>query len=82
MEERRRLFVENGYAIRKINQAYFAFYGTYADLPASVSPIGGEVRRFRELVPDLGDFVDEVSGIGSYEEFLGRLGELEAGVGG
>ena len=40
MEERRLLFVENGYAIRKINQAYFAFYGTYADLPASVSPIG------------------------------------------
>ena len=41
MEERRQVFVENGYPIRKLNQAYFAFYGTYADLPAAVSPIGG-----------------------------------------
>ncbi|MCZ7674510.1 MAG: hypothetical protein M5U34_48980 [Chloroflexi bacterium] len=27
VEARRRLFVENGYQIRKLNQAYFAFYG-------------------------------------------------------
>ena len=77
MEERRQLFVENGYAIRKLNQAYFAFYGTYADLPAAVSPIGDQVKRFRELVPDLGDFVDVVSGVSSYDEFVGTLAELE-----
>ena len=29
MAERRELFVENGYAIRKLNQAWFAFYGGY-----------------------------------------------------
>lgn len=80
MEERRQLFVENGYAIRKINQAYFAFYGTYADLPAAVSPIGDQVKRFRELVPDLGEFINEVSEISSYDEFLRRLGELEGGA--
>ena len=79
MEERRRVFVENGYAIRKMNQAYFAFYGTYADLPAAVSPIGDQVNRFRELVPDLGDFIRVVSGISSYDEFVGKLEELEAG---
>lgn len=79
MEERRQLFVENGYAIRKINQAYFAFYGTYADLPAAVSPIGDQVKRFRELVPDLGEFITQVSEISSYDEFLQRLGELEEG---
>ena len=77
MEERRQLFVENGYAIRKLNQAYFAFYGTYADLPAAVSPIGDQVKRFRELVPDLGDFIGVVSGISSYDEFVGTLAELE-----
>ena len=60
MEERRRLFVDNGYPIRKLNQAYFAFYGTYADLPAAVSPIGDQVKRFRELVPDLGEFITTV----------------------
>ncbi len=79
MEERRKLFVENGYPIRKLNQAYFAFYGTYADLPAAVSPIGDQVKRFRELVPDLGEFITTVSDISSYEEFLNILDEMEGG---
>ncbi len=77
MEERRQMFVENGYAIRKLNQAYFAFYGTYADLPAAVSPIGGQVARFRELAPSLGEFISAVSEISSYEEFLNVLDALE-----
>ena len=78
MEERRLLFVENGYPIRKLNQAYFAFYGTYADLPASSSPIGGQVRRMRELIPDLGDFIARVAQISDYGEFLDALTELES----
>ena len=77
MEERRRAFVENGYPIRKLNQAYFAFYGSYADLPAAVSPIGDQVKRFRELVPDLGEFIGAVSAISSYDEFLRTLDELD-----
>jgi hypothetical protein len=39
----RQVFVEHGYAIRKLNQAYFAFYGAYADEPggaAGEDPIG------------------------------------------
>ena len=38
METRRRMFVEHGHPIRKLNQAYFAFNGTYAESPASVNP--------------------------------------------
>ena len=78
MEERRLLFVENGYPIRKLNQAYFAFYGTYADLPASSSPIGGQVHRLRELIPELGDFIARVAQISDYGEFLDTLTELES----
>lgn len=78
MERRRLLFVENGYPIRKLNQAYFAFYGTYADLPASVSPIGEQVSRFRELTPDLGEFIARVAGISDYAEFLRMLNALES----
>ncbi len=78
MERRRMLFVENGYPIRKLNQAYFAFYGTYADLPASVSPIGEQVRRFRDLTPDLGDFIARVADISNYDEFLRMLRALES----
>jgi hypothetical protein len=78
MEERRRLFVENGYPIRKLNQAYFAFYGTYADTSASSSPIGDQVDRLRQLIPDLGTFISTVANISSYQQFLNILGQLEA----
>ena len=78
METRRRLFVENGHPIRKLNQAYFAFHGSYAESPASVSPIGGQARRLRELSPDLGAFMSLVSGVSSYAEFLEVLREAEA----
>ena len=78
METRRGLFVNNGHPIRKLNQAYFAFNGTYAESPASVNPIGGQVRRLRELSPNFGAFVSLVSGVASYSEFLELLDENEA----
>ena len=69
MEERRRLFAENGHHIRKLNQAFFAFHGTYADSPASVSPIGGEVEQLRSTTGSVGDFIRTMAGFGSYQEF-------------
>ncbi len=78
METRRRMFVDNGHPIRKLNQAYFAFNGTYAESPASVNPIGGEVRRMRDLSPDFGAFISLVSGVSNYAEFLDVLSEVEA----
>lgn len=75
MEQRRLLFAENGYSIRKINQAYFAFHGTYADSPASVSPIGKEVEQLRTLTASVGDFIRTMSGFGSYQEFQEYLDE-------
>ncbi|MCH8064067.1 MAG: hypothetical protein IH861_16375 [Chloroflexi bacterium] len=78
MERRRRMFVENGFHIRKLNQAYFAFYGTYADTPASVSPIGGQLERFRSLMPDVGAFVSAMADFSSYDRFLEALEALEA----
>ena len=77
MEERRLKFVENGFPIRRLNQAYFAFHGTYAESAASSSPIAGQLHRFRELMPDLRTFVSEMGGISSYAQFLERLEELE-----
>ena len=76
MEERRRRFVEHGYAIRALNQAYFAFHGTYAESPASSSPIGGQVRRFREHMESVGDFVRRIREFSSYREFLDYLDTL------
>jgi len=78
MEERRRFFVDNGLHIRKLNQAYFAFNGTYGDSPASVSPVAGQLRELRVLVPDLGDFISAVAHLSSYQRFLELLENLRA----
>ena len=78
MEERRLFFVENGYPIRRLNQAYFAFHGTYAENAASSSPIAGQLHRFRELSPDLQAFVLRMADISSYPQFLERLEDLES----
>jgi hypothetical protein len=76
MEERRRLFVEHGYTIRRLNQAYFAFYGAYADVPggpAGEDPVGPAVRTLREESESLADFVNRISWMTSF-------GELQAAI--
>ncbi|MDO8750541.1 MAG: hypothetical protein Q7K03_05305 [Dehalococcoidia bacterium] len=78
MEERRRVFVENGYLIRKLNQAYFAFHGTYADSPASTSPIYDQLLEVRRASPSLGAFIRRVAGISSYSEFTDMLQRIQA----
>jgi hypothetical protein len=72
MEEKREFLAENGFYIRKINQAYFAFHGLYGDTPASSSPIGPKMLELRQLNPSLGDFIRSVADITSEEE-LDRL---------
>ena len=76
MEERRLRFVEHGYPIRVLNQAYFAFHGTYGESPASSSPIGPQVRRFREHTDSVGDFVRRIREFSSYREFIDYLDTL------
>ena len=72
MEQRRIVFVENGFFIRKLNQAFFAFNGTYAESSASISPIGDELREYNALFPDLGDFVTGIAGVSDYGQPRGR----------
>jgi hypothetical protein len=72
MEERRRVFWENGYQhIRKLNQAYFAFYGAYADQPggpAGADPVGEAVRQLWSQSPDLVSFLYQISWMTSFEQ--------------
>jgi len=72
MEERRRFLADHGYFIRRINQAYFAFHGLYADTPASSSPIGPKLEELRRRSDSLGDFIHTAAGITS-EADLDRL---------
>jgi hypothetical protein len=76
MEERRQLFVANQYLIRKLNQAYFAFHGTYAASAASISPIGNHVQELRDHSESLENFLNTVSRFSTYQEFLDHLEKL------
>ena len=76
MEERRQLFVANQYLIRKLNQAYFAFHGTYAASAASISPIGYQVQELRDHSESLENFLNTVSRFSTYQEFLHHLEKL------
>lgn len=76
METRRAFFWENGYQIRKINQAYFAFYGSYNDVPgggaAGDDPVGPAVQSLRSKSVTLHEFVSRIQRVKSFEE-LARL---------
>jgi hypothetical protein len=71
MEQRRQLFLQNGYLIRKLNQAYFAFYGAYADVPggaAGEDPVGPAVRALRAQSKSLADFINTISWMTSFKQ--------------
>lgn len=76
MEARRQVFRENGYSIRKLNQAYFAFYGAYADQSfsaAGADPVGGDVRLLRARSNSLAEFIQTISQLRSYQELKDLL---------
>ncbi len=76
MEARRSLFVENGYMIRKLNQAYFAFYGGYqaeGGGAAGEDPIGPAIREIRRLAPSLRDFAWRMTGVVTREDLEAAL---------
>jgi hypothetical protein len=68
MEEKRQYLASEGYHIRKLNQAYFAFHGTYADSPTSVSPIGAELKQLREQSISLKDFLNTAAAMTSRQD--------------
>ena len=75
MEERRQAFVENGYYIRRINQAYFAFHGTYADTPASSDPIGPKMLDLRDRSASLEQFLETAREFESETDLDSALGD-------
>jgi len=79
MEEKRLYLLSKGYYIRKLNQAYFAFHGTYADRPTSISPIGAELRELRNRSASLKEFLDTVSAMTSRQDLQNALKERTAG---
>jgi hypothetical protein len=71
MEARRVFFWDHGYHIRKLNQAYFAFYGAYADQPqgaAGADPVGTAVRLLRAKSSSLADFINRIAWMWNFEQ--------------
>lgn len=75
MEVRRNIFLENGYTIRKLNQAYFAFHGSYADVPgyAGIDPVGPAVTALRAQSPSLSAFLREIRRMNSVVDLFAAL---------
>jgi hypothetical protein len=77
MEQRRVFFWENGYHIRKLNQAYFAFYGAYADQPggeAGLDPVGAAVRLLRDRSTSLADFINRIAWMWNFDQLKKAVG--------
>jgi hypothetical protein len=71
MEQRRLVFWQNGYLIRKLNQAYFAFNGAYADVPggaAGEDPVGPAVRALRAQSKSFADFINTMAWMTSFQQ--------------
>ena len=82
MESRRQMFWDNGYHIRKLNQAYFAFYGAYADQPggpagSTEDPIGDAVRKLRAQSSSLASFLNRISWMWSVEHLYNAVEAVE-----
>jgi hypothetical protein len=75
METARQELAAEGYTLRRLNQAYFAFHGSYATSPASVDPIGKWMRQLRARSGSLRGFLEQVAQMRSLDDLLRALGE-------
>lgn len=69
MEMQRRKLADQGYAIRKINQAYYAFYGLYGDDPVSTSGIFKQLEHIRGKTNNLDSFLALIGEVKNEEQF-------------
>ncbi|MEZ4554000.1 MAG: hypothetical protein R3B59_08835 [Dehalococcoidia bacterium] len=73
MDEVRVQLNDAGYPVRRINQAYFAWYGTYAARGDSVDPLGGQLRDLRQRSGSLARFLEAVRDATSRDDVAALL---------
>lgn len=78
MNDERIYLGQHGITIREINQAYFAFYGTYANTPASSNPVGPKVEEVWTLTQDVGKFLRAMRNVKSVADLDATIAQLKA----
>ena len=73
MESQRQVLASHGYIIRKLNQAFFAFNGSYADVPGFENPISDNLTALRAASASLSDFVNKASSLTNPEELANAV---------
>lgn len=76
MEARRQFFQAHGHFIRRLNQAYFAFYGAYADEPGGAAgddPVGDAVRQLWARLDSPALFLHTMAGLSSFTDLQALL---------
>ena len=76
MRDRRDELERAGYVVRKLNQAYFALYGSYGEGYAAApdNPVPRLLRELRATSPTLVDFLVRVRAITTVEELRAAVG--------
>jgi hypothetical protein len=74
MEAQRQELIKHGYYLRRLNQAYFAFHGSYAVGASATDPIGGKLRALRRQAGSLANFVHTVARMITLAELDAELG--------
>jgi hypothetical protein len=75
LRDRRQDFLAAGFQIRKLNQAYFAFYGSYGDAAAGVSPIPRQLGWLRAASGSPGEFLRRVGQLTGADDLARAVGE-------
>ncbi|MFN2280278.1 MAG: hypothetical protein ACK2TZ_00345 [Anaerolineales bacterium] len=82
MDQRRIFFWDNGYQIRRLNQAYFAFHGSYAAEPGGAAgqegvDLGAELRDLRSRAPSYRAFMRQVAWKWRLDQFQALFNQVE-----
>ena len=78
MEAVRQQLWDGGHRIRRLNQAYFAWYGAYAARPDAVDPLGMQLREIRDRTGSLAAFLRAIENTTSRADVVAVLDRLRA----
>ncbi|MPZ15261.1 MAG: hypothetical protein GEU73_12700 [Chloroflexi bacterium] len=78
MEAERQTLVDHGFLIRRLNQAYFAFHGNYAEGPAPSTEVPDLLRALRAQAASLNEFLDRIGRTTSLDELRREVAQRGA----